>query len=198
MTDDIIVGVVLTHDKVFERYLKSCMMTAALEAYIVRGNPNTSLAQAYNEIIKNTTERYIIIAHEDIVFGPEIVDVINNLGSGIYGGVGLTSEHKYKWACSVDPEKPQEVVVFDGCFMIYDRNFGVGFDEELFTSFHMVIDDYCYYMRSLGHKLYIPHIPGFGHQSGPRVYGGRNTRTYSEERKKLVRKWSDIFEVVTT
>ena len=170
---------------------------AGIEVRFFPGDKDSSIAKIYNQAIEKTKERFLIFAHHDIIFTPDIVKVIREKPLDVVlGGVGFSMWLGYVWPDQVPPGALQEVDVFDACMLIYDRLQGVYFDES-FSGLHMAVEDFCYSARDKGLELCVPHLEGFGHRGAP-VHGGNQADSYNYWRGELVKKWEHKFSVVTT
>jgi hypothetical protein len=199
-----IVATVITDPAVYERHLAPCIEAAGLPRIVLHGDESTCLARLYNEVLDSTEQRFVVFAHPDIEFSPDLLANIEP--SSIAGGVGVVEvkrrfwsrsrERSYIWASRI--EAATEVACFDSCLLVADRQLGLRFDEELFDGLHLCVADYCYQARSAGAKCVVPVAKRFEHYSTTVRAEGYSWGNYPEYRKRLERKWGRRFRVVTT
>jgi len=197
ISDKMIVGTILAENNIYDEILGPSVKEAHLPFTYVKGDLNSSVAGLYNQIIDNTNQRFIIFAHHDAEFSPDIIHaILSSYKDSVIGAIGRSSIFGYVWAHEVPRGEFLEVEVFDACLLVFDREKGIRFDES-FTGLHMAVEDYCYQAREKGYKLNVPHLDKFGHR-GVGTYGGNNADTYRFWREKLFAKWHTKFQVRTT
>ncbi len=135
-------------------------------------------AAAYNELLANCRTPYLILCHEDVVFTDDLlscleatIDMVPEFGA--IGLVGPNSEGINQWASESDP---REVDTFDSCLIVIRKDNNIQFNSEVFSDYHLYVEDYCAQLRKSGRKCYtiklipgskIDHASATWHKEGP-------------------------------
>ena len=152
---------ILNHDNnVYEKYIaKSLRKLKGNFDLIIEQNKNP--AQAYNDIIGKSKNRYIVFLHADVTFSHEFINNIKqsiqkqpNFGALCCIGVIKNLFGKVKFAVS-EINKQHQVVTSDSCCLVINKEHTLLFDVELFDEYHMYVEDYCTQVRlKLGLNIY--------------------------------------------
>ena len=154
---------ILNHDNnIYEKYIaKSLSRLKGSYDLILKRNKRP--AQAYNEIINQSKNKYIILLHADVTFSDDFIDVINQSISkypdfGAFCCVGVSKKifNKVKIVIS-DVNNQHEVLTSDSCCIVVNKEHNIKFDDKIFDEYHMYVEDYCAQVRiNLGCKIYTP------------------------------------------
>ena len=166
----------------FQEYIQKTCMYKKIQIIEKVNNGDKSLAQVYNEIIKESENDIIVFCHDDIEFdtknwGEKLLKLFQkNPDYGIIGVAGTTDmidgrwwtlkqsmtgivSHKHegkKWTNTYSEDqgnKLKEVVVLDGLFFCVDKTkIKKSFDEE-FEGFHFYEIPFCFSNHIEGVKL---------------------------------------------
>ena len=144
---------ILKHDNnIYEKYISKSLINLKGDFdLIIEENKNP--AQAYNDIIHKSKNRYIVFLHADVTFSNNF---INNIIQSIqkqpdFGAlccVGVISNlfGKIKIITS-DINKQYQVINSDSCCLVINKEHNLLFDAELFDEYHMYVEDYCTQVR---------------------------------------------------
>ena len=152
---------ILNHDNnVYEKYVAKSLdkLKGNFDLIIEK---NKKPAQAYNDIICKSKNRYIVFLHADVTFSHEF---INNLHQSIdkqsdWGALccvgvirGLFGK---KITITSDINKQKQVFTSDSCCLVINKEHNLLFDSDLFDEYHMYVEDYCTQIRlNLNLKIY--------------------------------------------
>jgi len=119
---------------------------------------HTTLARFYNQVIDTARHDRILFCHPDIEFSPwgvsALLATLENVSDcGAVGVVGVTLQGLAAW--SDRRRLPREVSTLDSCLVMIDRRHGLRFDENTFSTFHCVVEDYCLQVQDRGRKVYV-------------------------------------------
>jgi len=161
MASEIITVGILNHDNnVYEKYAGQSIKTLDGNFdLIIEENKNP--AQAYNDIILKSKNRYIVLLHADVTFSKEFltnikqsIDQQPNFGALCCVGVIRSPLGKIKIITS-EFKRQHKVVTADSCCLIINKQHNLLFDSNLFDEYHMYIEDYCTQIRfNLNLKIY--------------------------------------------
>ena len=109
-------------------------------------------SENYNTIIDNSPNDLIILLHQDVSFGPELLENINRTidvlkdngldfsSLGIVGrNYGIT-QYSVNWSSSKEIYRYETI---DCCFIVINKKQGIRFDTETFDEYHLYVEDYC-------------------------------------------------------
>lgn len=133
-------------------YYKNTYDIEIIKTESIKANP----AKNYNDIIRASTSKYIVLTHTDVTFSQDLIENIFNTidaipNFGALGIVGVCSEGKYHWA---KKDKIQGLETLDCCCIIINKDHGIFFDETTFDEFHLYVEDYCCSVNSNGFGCY--------------------------------------------
>jgi hypothetical protein len=144
---------ILNHDNdVYEKYVAQSLKKLQGD-YDLMIEKNKNPAQAYNDIIDKSINRYIVFLHADVTFSHEFINNINqsidrkpDFGAFCCVGVKRTLFGKVKIITSTI-DKQRQVVTSDSCCLVINKEHNLLFDANLFDEYHMYIEDYCTQVR---------------------------------------------------
>jgi beta-1,4-mannosyl-glycoprotein beta-1,4-N-acetylglucosaminyltransferase len=102
-------------------------------------------AKNYNEIIRDSKTKWVILCHEDMAFSSDILDVIrkaikDNPNVDFFGYVGADKNGTIK----ADTLTYKRIETTDSCFIVLKSDIkGVYFDEKTFDGLHLYVEDFC-------------------------------------------------------
>lgn len=108
----------------------------------------------FNNVIKNSKNRYIIFSHEDIEFSKDILKKIEESIStynnfGVFCAAGL---NKFNRTVCCSLSKMFLLKWADPCFFVIDKENDIFFDEINFNDYHFGVADYCLSLNKLKNK----------------------------------------------
>jgi hypothetical protein len=196
------IGYIDHNDDVFNKYLGPSLLNLSGDFDVIKTKSSNSPAINYNEILKKSNNRFVILTHQDISFSKTLLQRIektinDNPNFGVLGFVGVDSSKKYFWS---DLNKQHEVQTLDCCFIVADKENNVFFDEKTFNDFHLYVEDFCLQTKkSTGKSPYTiliskdPKTENFlCHHSVTLKNLGSRWGKYDEYRKKLLNKWGNV------
>mgnify|MGYP001192232288 CR=1 FL=1 len=151
-TEKITIGI-LNHDNaVYEKYVAESLKQLQGDFDLII-EKNKKPAQAYNDIIEKSKNRYIVFLHSDVTFSHEFIYNINksidrrpDFGAFCCVGVIKTMFGKVKIITS-DIKKEKQVITSDSCCLVINKDHHLLFDATLFDEYHMYVEDYCTQVR---------------------------------------------------
>ncbi len=152
MDSRITIGILNHDESVFKKYIANSLkkLKGEFETIIIK---NSKPAEAYNEIIRQSKNKYIVFLHADTTFCPEFINNINasinikpDFGALCVVGVKKTIFGKVKIFTSKH-NKLINVVTSDSCCLVINKEHNIKFDSELFDEYHMYVEDYCTQVR---------------------------------------------------
>ena len=161
MTPEKITIGILNHDNtIYEKYVGNSLNKLQGEFDLII-EKNKKPAQAYNDIIEKSKNRYIVFLHSDVTFSHEFIYNINksidrrpDFGAFCCVGVIKTMFGKVKIITS-DIKKEKQVITSDSCCLVINKEHHLLFDADLFDEYHMYVEDYCTQIRLvLNLKIY--------------------------------------------
>jgi hypothetical protein len=202
--DKISMGTVVLKEKAFEAHLKpslaGCNENDLVDVMVIDAEDGVGLATIYNRLIDQAKGRFLIFAHPDVTFSPDLITNVRQQLSmdhvGVVGATGPNDTGKVFWSGSI--KRPQKVSSLDGCFFAIDREKGLRFDEKTFDEFHLYAEDLCFDARDKGLKVYVIPAKEFYHESETLKERGTCWGRYQEYKQRLIQKWHKKFKVITT
>lgn len=193
----------IEHDEVvFNKYLGPSLSKLSGNFEVIKTSPKNFPAANYNEILKKSKNRYVILTHQDISFSTTLLNRIErtinfNPNFGVLGLVGVDSNKKYYWS---ELDQQYELQTLDCCFIVVDKNNNILFDEIIFNDFHLYVEDFCLQTKKLtGKSPYTilisknPKTEDFlCHHSITLKKLGSRWGKYNEYKKRLHDKWGDV------
>ena len=163
----ITLGILNHNNKIFKKYI--CNSLKKIEDYceviiITDLNP----AKAYNEIIKQSKNDYIVLLHCDTEFGNDFLDaILKSIKEyphfGVLGILGVKKtiqfknflpKYSKKYIFS-SKNKINEVEMLEPSCIVINKNHNLNFDDKNFDEYHHIVEDYCAQVRiKLKLKLY--------------------------------------------
>jgi hypothetical protein len=145
----------------FDRFLSPCISKFNKQEYEIISKDNSNLpASNYNDIIRESKNRYIILIHQDIIVRPDFLNAIrltiNNCSPfGVLGLVGHSSlEENGRIMYTATKNLSIELAFFDACCIVIDKNNDIYFDDRTFNDLHLYVEDYCIQALSKGLRNY--------------------------------------------
>ena len=152
MDSRITIGILNHDESIFKKYIANSLknLKGEFETIIIK---NSKPAEAYNEIIRQSKNKYIVFLHADITFCPEFIININSsiklkpdFGALCIVGVRKTIFGKVIFSTSKQ-NKLMNIVTSDSCCLVINKEHNLKFDSELFDEYHMYVEDYCTQVR---------------------------------------------------
>jgi len=126
MSSKITIGILNHDESIFNKYIANSLkkLKGEFETVIIK---NSKPAEAYNEIIRQSNNKYIVFLHADITFCPEFINNINSsiklnpdFGALCIIGVKKTIFGKVKFFTSKQ-NKMMNVVTPDSCCLVINK-----------------------------------------------------------------------------
>lgn len=158
---NITIGLLNHNNDIFEKYVKDSLkiIKDQCEIIIIKDlNP----AKAYNEIIKKSTNDYILFTHIDVLFDDYFIESIKNSinlfpNFGAMGVVGVIKPFlRKKIYMKSTATSNQLVTTLDSCCILINKKHNINFDSVNFNEYHHFIEDYCMQVKyNLNLKTYL-------------------------------------------
>ena len=218
-SEPITIGILNHNNDVFEKYISKSLSR-------LRGNydliieQNKRPAHAYNEIIKQSNNKYIILLHADVSFSYNFLYCINRSINkypkfGALGILGIKKSFlKKPEYMKANNNTMYKVSTLEPSCIVINKQHRLQFDNNNFDEYHLYVEDYCTQVRKfIKQKIYtmlidayIPLSSGFNekHLVGDYFVHYNNTFSIEGERwgnwlkykKILDKKWNK--KVLTT
>jgi hypothetical protein len=160
---------------------------------------HTALSKFYNKVIDSAQHDLILFCHPDVEFSPwglsALLRTFHDVSDcGALGLVGISLQGLVTWS---DRRRcPREVSTLDSCMVMIDRRQGLRFDEDVFNTFHCVVEDYCLQAQSCGRKSYVAPGVSLAHFGSTTFQSPARTEGWVKECKhflsRLESKWPGI------
>jgi hypothetical protein len=186
----------------FDEHLRRTLAHQDVECeFLLEDNRDnhTALARYYNQVIDSAQNDLILFCHPDVEFSPwglsAMIKTFNEVGD--CGALGLVGMSLQRLGIFGDRRRlPREVSTLDACLLMIDRRQGFRFDEEIFNSFHCVVEDYCLQVQGQGLKTYVAPGVTVGHFSSTTLENRRRTEGWINECfhyiSRLESKWPGV------
>lgn len=157
----ITIGVLNHNQKIFDKFFnKSIKNLKNNYQIIIKYNLNP--AKAFNEIIDESKNDYILFVHADVLFDNHFINSIEkNISQfpefGAMGVVGVVKPflRKKKYIKSNSLNNPC-VTTLDSCCILINKKHKLKFDYLRFNEFHHFVEDYCMQVKyNLKLKIYL-------------------------------------------
>jgi hypothetical protein len=196
------IGYIDHNQDVFDKYLGPSLSNLSGNFDVIKTSASKTPSVNYNDILKKSNNRFVILTHQDISFSKTLLhrieDTINqNPNFGVLGLVGVDNNRTYRWSTL---EKQYQLQTLDCCFIVVDKENNIYFDEQTFDDFHLYVEDFCLQTKkSTGKSPYTILISKDGknedylchHSMTIKKLGSRWGR-YNEYKQKLISKWGDV------
>jgi hypothetical protein len=193
----------IDHNKdVFDKYLGKSLFELKGDFEVIKTSDKNKPSFNYNEIIKKSSNRHVILSHQDISFSENLLEKIEttinkNPNFGVLGLVGVDEFRNYKWS---SPDEQFKVQTLDCCFIVIDKENEVFFDEKTFDDYHLYVEDFCLSTKQKTDKSsytiliskstkdlsYLCH-----HSYTLKALGSRWGK-YNEYKSRLLKKWGEV------
>lgn len=206
--EEFVIVVSITDNKWYSEYFESCLGSIGIPYTLIKTNPDVSITNAYNSIIKYNNlykSKYTMFVHQDIKFleedwGKRIVEFCNKLPDLGYAGTECITEKgdiigygyafrgKTKWGRS--PKEPIKVQTCDGGVGVIPTKLFLErqFDEQ-FPWFPVQEDYACWVQYEKNMSVYCLPIISW-HRGGGKIFA-KNANKGSQWRY-IANKWNRI------
>lgn len=136
------------------------------------------------------------LVHSDCLFGEKDLVTLSEAArkkkvSGVVGAKLLEGNEdwpaKFIWGNAISEET--KVSTLDGCSVFFRKDIPIHFDET-FTSFHLVVEDFCISAQRLGIPVVVP-VTNAKHV-GQSTHKPEWQREYARWKEVLTRKWARV------
>lgn len=157
-------------------------------------------AKDYNDIIKKSDNRYILLIHQDMEIPADFLESVRKTINehpdfGVLGLVGYDSfENHNRNTIFSEAGKSKETIFFDSCCVLINKDNNIHFDEETFDELHMYVEDYCMQAIQKGLKNYTFNVSYESTKHFGATYYKSNEMwgRYGEYYEKFMNKWKQI------
>ena len=153
------IGYIDNDDSVFKIFLGPSLEALHCEEYDLISKSDKQIpAKNYNEIIKESKNKYIILLHQDVKFTPDFLDCIretikNRPDFGVLGCIGFGEfANLTRLTITSHPDHIIEVDFFDSLCVVINKENDIRFDEHAFDGLHLYVEDYCMQAKYKGLK----------------------------------------------
>ena len=159
--EKITIGVLNHNENIFNSFFNKSIMKLK-NNYEIIIKKNLKPAIAFNEIIVESKNDYILFVHADVLFDDYFMQSLEKSiklfpDFGAMGVVGVIKPFlkKKKYIKSSSFNNPC-VTTLDSCCILINKNHNLKFDEIKFDEFHHFIEDYCMQVKyDLKLKIYL-------------------------------------------
>lgn len=153
---------------VYNQYLKPCLDNIRHKVDVITKS-GLKPSKFYNEVQKESKNRYIIFTHEDITFSSNILEKIQETiekfpNFGVLCAVGKNEVNK-NIMCRASTN--YFLKFCDPCFFVIDKDNNYFFDENTFDDFHFCAEDYCVGIKDSQNKDVISLPLNWGIENNP-------------------------------
>ncbi|TWI60652.1 hypothetical protein IP91_05060 [Pseudoduganella lurida] len=205
------IGYISHKQQTHERYLGPSLAALQGDFDVLSTSDVDYPAANYNDMLERCQTEYLILAHQDISFPPDLLARIESTMAvvpdfGALGAVGRDARGFYRWS---EPGALFEVDTLDCCFLVVRADTPCRFDTANFGEYHLYVEDFCCQVSRLqGKKIYTLltgsgelsdnlYQPGYVpqklvHHSATVSKQGFGWGRYQEFRDILARKWGEV------
>ncbi len=157
-------------------------------------------AKDYNDIIKKSDNRYVLLIHQDMEIPSDFLKSVRKTINehpdfGVLGLIGYDSfENHNRNTIFSEAGKSKETIFFDSCCVLINKDNNIQFDEETFDELHMYVEDYCMHSIQKGLKNYTFNVSYESTKHAGATYYKTNEMwgRYGEYYEKFMNKWKQI------
>jgi hypothetical protein len=149
------IGFVSHSREAYENYLLPSIVNLEEKCEVISISSQVSRpAHIYNRILSICETPFLILAHEDVSFSPDLFERIQETIKAVpdFGALCMVggSPSGILWST---PGAIHEVDTSDSCFLVVRKENGF-FDSATFDEYHLYVEDYCARLKSEGKNTY--------------------------------------------